>query len=183
MKGMIFTALADLVERDHGLAVWQQALDHCNCSNSGAYSAGGSYPDSEISCMVDFLAQQLEMPKAFILRHFGEELFESLKSSHPFFLTEHTEAKSFLLSIEDVIHKDIEKLYTDTALPWLDYSNVEKPDQLTILYRSKRKLCFLAEGLILGAANHFNCDISIIHSRCIHRGDDDCQLDLQFYER
>lgn len=179
---MIFTALADLVEREHGLAIWQKALDSCNCTNSGAYSAGGTYPDQEILCLVEYLCLELELPKEFVLRHFGEFLFESLKTSHPFFLTPHDDVKSFLLSIKNVIHKDVEKLHPGTYLPWLSYANVETPKQLTMLYQSKRNLCFLAEGLILGAANHFDCEISLIHSRCVHRGDESCQLDIQFYD-
>jgi len=182
MKGMIFTALADLVERDYGLATWQKALDSCDCTNSGAYSAGGSYPDHEILCLVGFLCEELDLPKEFVLRRFGESLFESLKASHPYFLTPHADTKSFLLSIKDVIHKDVEKLHPGTSLPWLSYASEETPKHLTMLYQSKRKLCFLAEGLILGAANHFECEIALIHSRCVYRGDENCQLDIQFYD-
>ena len=52
-----------------------------------------------------------------------------------------------------------------------------------MLYQSKRRLCFLAEGLIQGVAKEYNTEISLIHSKCMHRGDEECHLELSFYDR
>ena len=44
-------------------------------------------------------------------------------------------------------------------------------DARVIVYRSPRRRCALAEGRMPGVAQHFNEELSITQSRCMHRGD------------
>jgi predicted hydrocarbon binding protein len=46
-------------------------------------------------------------------------------------------------------------------------------------YVSHRKLCAFAEGLIEGAAEHYNEPVSIAQPTCMLRGDPACALVLQ----
>lgn len=181
MKGTIFTSLADMVEERYGLESWQSMLDSCPLSTGGSYSSGGIYPDKEILCLVGQLQKQLDLPIDILLRAFGEYLFVGLAKNHQSYLHSKSNARDFILSINDEIHRDIEKLYPGTSFPFIDYQNNDD-NSLTLIYKSKRKLCFLAEGLIQGVANQYNHDIGIIHSKCMHRGDDHCQLDLSFHD-
>lgn len=181
MKGTIFTSLADMVEEHYGLKSWQAMLDACPLSTGGSYSSGGIYPDKEIMCLVSQLQQRLDVPLDILLRTFGEYLFVSLSKMHVNYLLSKRTARDFILSINDEIHRDIEKLYPGTSFPFLEYTN-DIDNNLSLVYRSPRKLCFLAEGLILGVANQYQTDISLIHSKCMHRGDEHCQMDLTFYD-
>ena len=47
-------------------------------------------------------------------------------------------------------------------------------------YRSPRKLCSFAEGLLLGAADHYGEQLTIEQPRCMKRGDDQCVLEIAF---
>jgi predicted hydrocarbon binding protein len=47
-------------------------------------------------------------------------------------------------------------------------------------YGSPRKLCAFAEGLIEGAAAHFEEPVTISQSRCMIRGDERCDLVITF---
>jgi predicted hydrocarbon binding protein len=47
---------------------------------------------------------------------------------------------------------------------------------LELAYRSDRGRCDLAEGLILGAAEHYREAIELSQPACVHRGDDRCVL-------
>ena len=69
----------------------------------------------------------------------------------------------------------------DADLPHMSYED-PAPDQLVILYRSKRKLCRAAEGLIDGVSEHFKTPFKLEHTKCMHRGDDHCRLELTFGE-
>jgi len=89
--------------------------------------------------------------------------------------------KTFLLSIDRYIHVEVNKLYPDSSFPSFRYQDGGE-QELTIYYSSSKKLCFLAEGLIEGAAKHFNNECSLIHSTCMHRGDDCCTFELNFYD-
>lgn len=182
MKGAIFTTLADMVEEKAGLGVWQAALDACPLSNGGGYSSGGIYPDSELMCLVAQLQKKFDLPLDILLRSFGEYLFHRLVDSHPMIRQKHPTAKTFLLAVDQEIHKDIEKLYPGTSFPFISYEEISE-NELVIRYKSPRKLCFLAEGLIAGLAQSYGIEIALIHPKCLHRGDDHCRLELTFYDQ
>ncbi len=170
-----------MVEDEYGLSLWQAILDACPLTNQGGYNAGGIYPDQELLCLVSKLQKKLDIPLDILLRHFGEYLFHQLIEDRNYLLHNSPTAKQFLLSVEKVIHRDVEKLYPGTSFPLIRYLDTA-PNTLTILYKSKRQLCFLAEGLIQGVAKKYNSEVSLIHSKCMHRGDDTCHLELSFYD-
>ena len=64
---------------------------------------------------------------------------------------------------------------TETNLPSIKCERIGD-EQLVIDYRSPRRLCVLAEGLIYGAAEHYNTPIKIEHPVCMHRGSDHCDM-------
>jgi len=49
-------------------------------------------------------------------------------------------------------------------------------------YTSPRKLCFLAEGLIEGAAEQFNTKYELSHTECMHDGADRCALKIKILD-
>jgi hypothetical protein len=83
----------------------------------------------------------------------------------------------FLKSIEPVIHLEVQKLYTEANLPTIDCANGGN-NRLVMNYRSPRKLCILAEGLIQGAATYYQTPIKIDHDVCMHRESDHCELSI-----
>ena len=85
--------------------------------------------------------------------------------------------KRFLLQVDEVIHKEVKRINPDVYLPEFEYID-PAPNELIMLYRSKRKLCALSEGLIQGAANHFDTKVEIKHPVCMHDGHDHCRLEI-----
>jgi hypothetical protein len=77
-------------------------------------------------------------------------------------VNEQPEFLEFLKSIEDVIHKEVKKLYHNPNLPTLDWEQ-EDDRSLDLYYRSPRKLCGLAEGLIRGAAQRYEVEYNLTH--------------------
>ncbi|MFN2628903.1 MAG: V4R domain-containing protein [Gaiellaceae bacterium] len=47
-------------------------------------------------------------------------------------------------------------------------------------YYSPRKLCAFAEGLLLGAGDHYGETVAIEQPKCMHRGDPRCHLEIRF---
>jgi len=76
-----------------------------------------------------------------------------------------------------VIHKEVRKLYNSPNLPTLDCEDIDEKT-LLVKYYSPRKLCLLAEGLIRGAAQHYQTEYSLNHETCMHKGADQCLLRL-----
>jgi len=179
VRGVIFTVLCDMLEEQHGLSFLNEVIDQANLESGGIYTAGGDYPSEEVDKIVLLLERKLGVPKEFILRSYGEYLLGALVTSFPHFF-EVEGLKQFLLGVHDYIHVEVTKLYPDSRLPDFRCADQEL-SQLTMTYYSERKMCHLAEGLIAGAARHFNEEYSLVQSRCLHRGDDSCQFDLVFY--
>jgi hypothetical protein len=51
-----------------------------------------------------------------------------------------------------------------------------------MIYKSPRKLCQLAEGLISGSAKHFNQNYKMTHDPCMHNGSDHCALKVELLD-
>jgi predicted hydrocarbon binding protein len=64
-------------------------------------------------------------------------------------------------------------------LPTFEYTETANGD-LVMFYHSKRKLCYLSEGLITGAAKHFEQHITIEHPEYMHNGAEKCKLVISF---
>lgn len=177
MKGVIFNILENMVIEKCGMETWNDILNSLKVS--GIYTAGKSYPDEELFAFVGEVSARLEMPAEQVVGAFGEFLFSQLASRYPVFLEQEATLKGFLKSVDSVIHVEVKKLYDSPNLPSFTYT---EPDESTLVmeYRSPRQLCLLAEGLIRGAAAHYQDDVSIEHPRCTHKGDDHCDLIVRF---
>ena len=82
---------------------------------------------------------------------------------------------------EPVINAELRKLYPDAQVPEFEFEE-PAPDELVIRYCSPRRLCALAEGLIVGAAAHYCTPIQLDHPECMHRGHAKCQLAVYWQE-
>lgn len=175
MKGVIFNVLEELVIETAGMEGWNAVL--AAAGSDGIYTSGESYSDEELFAIVGEVCKALDMPAEKVVGIFGEYLFDQLDVRHPTFVANASGLKDFLMSVDTVIHGEVLKLYTNPNLPRFEYHD-KGENELTMLYRSPRKLCILAEGLVRGAAKRFGNEISIEHPICMHNGADHCQLDV-----
>jgi predicted hydrocarbon binding protein len=73
---------------------------------------------------------------------------------------------------------EVRKLYPGADVPEFDF---ELRDEVLMMgYRSSRRLCSFAEGLLLGAADHYGEQLTFAQPSCMKRGDDECVLELAF---
>ena len=175
MKGIVFNLLEELVTREHGADAWDDLLDDAGVG--GAYTSLGSYDDAELGALVGAASKALGTPPQDIVRWFGRSAMPSFAASHPHFFVGHDGTRSFLLTLNDMIHPEVRKLYPGAGVPDFDYDTSD-PDVLVMRYRSARRMCEFAEGLIEGAAEHFGESVDIAQPSCMHRGDDHCVLEV-----
>jgi hypothetical protein len=45
-----------------------------------------------------------------------------------------------------------------------------------VLYTSRRQLCALAEGLIVGGGEWYGSELAVEHETCVHHGDAECTM-------
>lgn len=177
MKGVVFTVFNDMVEQEVGIEIWDRILDSVNPDSRGIYTAVEDFPDEELVALITELSGSTGKPVLELLYDFGQYLFHALAMKHSVFIERETDFLEFLKSIEDVIHKEVEKLYPNPILPSLKWEQADS-NSLTLYYQSDRKMCHLAEGLIKGAAERFKVDYSLNHDVCMHSGGEHCKLDI-----
>lgn len=178
MKGIVFNIFADLVTDKFGMDVWDQLIEETSPASGAIYTSAEVYPDGELVAYVTALSALTGAAPEDLIRTFGTYTMHKFYSLHPEFMADHS-AKSFLESVHDVVHVEVKKLHPDTLLPDFEYESAGDT-QLTMLYSSPRKLCHLAEGLIVGTAEIFKEEISLVHGECMHQGADRCRLELNF---
>lgn len=179
MKGIVFTVLNELVEEGFGLAVWQHLLDETG--DDGIFTTSGTYEDQRLFALVGALSAQSGLPVDTLLRSYGEYAIPKFQESFPVFFDRVGTLREFLLSVDGIIHVEVQKLYPTAQLPRIWYDDSDEKS-LVINYQSDRKLCALAEGLILGAATYFSEPVKLTQSECQNCGDDHCAIAVTFQE-
>lgn len=177
MKGIVFNLLEELVEREFGEDAWDDLLDATGLD--GTYTSLGSYPDAELFSLVGAAAEVTGRAPEELIRWFGRESMPTFVAAHADFFAGHPSTRPFLLTITDLIHPEVRKLYPGAGVPDFEY-DTSSDDVLVMYYRSGRRLCTFAEGLIEGAAKHYGEDVAITQPQCMHHGDDHCVLEITF---
>jgi hypothetical protein len=173
MKGVVFNLFEAVVQRELGDDVWDALLDQAQVD--GAYTSLGNYPDDELMKLVAAASAALNKSPDEVVRWFGCSAIPLLAAKHPHFFTAHQSTRPFLLTLNDVIHSEVRKLYPGAEVPVFNY-DTSSPDDLVMHYMSPRKLCALAEGFIEGTAAHYGEELTLEQPTCMKRGDDKCVL-------
>jgi predicted hydrocarbon binding protein len=174
MKGIVYNLLEECVSRDYGADTWDDLLDSTGLD--GVYTSLGSYPDQDLFALVAATSDALGQPADVIIRWFGRNAVPLLASQYPQFFEPHRTTRAFVLTLNDIIHPEVRKIYPGADVPVFDFGS--SSDVLLMSYSSPRKLCAFAEGLLDGAALHYGEQIVIEQPRCMLRGDDRCVLEI-----
>lgn len=177
MKGIIFNLLEQVVSGKYGEETWDSLLDAAGVE--GSYTAVGSYPDEDLFGLVGAASAALSIPADDLIRWFGRSAMPLLAGRYPQFFEGHPSTRSFILTLNEVIHPEVRKLFPGAYAPEFRF-DVSREDRLGLEYVSRRRLCSLAEGLIEGAADHFGEEVTIVQERCAKRGDEGCLLVCTF---
>jgi hypothetical protein len=177
MKGIVFNMLEEIVVREHGEETWEQLLDAAGVE--GAYTSLGNYPDADLVALVGAASAALSLPADDVVRWYGRHALPLLAERYPGFFEPHADARSFVLTLNEIIHPEVRKLYPGADTPDFAF-DASDPDRLVMDYRSARRLCAFAEGLLQGAADHFGQTVAIEQPECMHRGDERCLIAIDF---
>jgi hypothetical protein len=181
MKGIIFNLLEEVVTTYLGENVWDRILEVAGAD--GAYTSLGNYPDEEFASLLAALSRHSGKSEREALKWFGQLSMPYLAQRYPEFFTAHKSLRSFLLSLNDVIHAEVRKLYPGADVPLFEFETpggAAAHDTLIIHYRSKRRLCQLAEGFIAGASDYFDEQVGVSQSCCMLDGAAECAIVCRF---
>jgi hypothetical protein len=180
MKGTIFNELRKMVGEVLGEEAWDDLVERTPLvTRDGVFIGPQVYPDEDLAALVKTASEMTGKPEAELVHAFGRYLFPNLARLHPVFLKPGMTAKSFLKTVDQVIHVEVRKLHPGAILPAFTYED-PAPDRLVMLYRSPRRLCDLVAGLIEGVGTHYGETIGQRHTKCLKQGDPACRFELTF---
>ena len=176
MKGVVFNLLEQLVARDFGEDTWDALLEASGLD--GVYTSLGSYPDEDLAKLVSAASEALAMPADDVVSWLGRNALPLFAERYPQLFEPHDSTRSLVLTLNDIIHPEVRKLYPGADVPEFDF---EVREGVVVMgYHSPRKLCSFAEGLLLGAADHYGERLTIEQPVCMKRGGAQCVLELAF---
>src|SRR5437868_4752728 len=138
MKGVVFNLLEQTVTQEYGEDAWDALLDAAGLE--GAYTSLGSYPDADLMKLVGAASAMLTQPSGAIVKWFGRSAIPLMAERYPQFFTPHQSTRSFVLTLNDVIHPEVRKVYPGADVPVFDF-DMSSDDVLVMGYHSKRKMC------------------------------------------
>jgi hypothetical protein len=177
MKGVIFNLAEQVVSDSFGADAWDDILDRAGLD--GAYTSLGSYPDGDLAALVTASAARLGVAPEVVVRTIGEGAMPLLAQRYPEFFSPHASTRPFLLTLNDIIHPEVRKLYPGADVPEFGFE-VQGDDVLLLQYRSQRRLCALAEGFITGAARLYGESVRLTQPECMLEGAQACVISCVF---
>ena len=175
MKGVIFTHLQEMIESQQGFQVWDAILAHCDLPSGGVFVSTERYPADELFAIVTELSRVTDTAINDLLGSFGEYLFINLHKSMPREVFAPLNLWDLLKGLDSIIHMEVKKLDKKAKPPSLTVLR-SSDKEMVLEYRSTKKLCYLAMGMLKSAANMFSEDVTLAMPVCIHNGHDHCEL-------
>ncbi len=158
MKGVIFNAVEEAVVSLYNEETWDDLLDAAKLD--GHYTSLGSYDDADLAALVGAACPMTGHEPNDLVRVLGRHAFPHLASRYPELVDQAEGTHDFLRRVNDIIHPEVLKLHPDAKPPAFEFEDRED-NVLRITYKSARKLGILAEGLIIGAGDRFNEEVTV----------------------
>lgn len=155
MKGMIFTEFLDMVSEVFSPEMVEDIIERSNLQSQGAYTDIGTYDHQELIRLVKNLSIATHVSISELEITYGKFLFRKLFNRYSDLVSSVQTTFDFLRQVDEHVHVEVLKLYPEAELPKFE-CNVVSPASMTMEYRSNHPFSDLAEGLILGCAEHFN---------------------------
>ncbi|MFT6396968.1 MAG: hypothetical protein ACJAYU_001712 [Bradymonadia bacterium] len=179
MKGTLFVIFEKFVIHNWGEDGLEELMELCPHVFVEPFISPENYPDQWMTDMLLALCGKLNVTPESALHSLGKFAFPELYRYAPVATKTITHPLPFLLLLHGVIHVEVRKLMKEVSPPGFTYEQ-PAPDQLIMHYHSNRQLCYLAEGILDGVAEHFQVPIQRKQTSCTHRGDSSCVFLLQF---
>jgi Haem-NO-binding len=141
----------------------------------GGYRFDASYPDDELRLIIRGIAEATGTHPADLLEMYAEAMVPGLLEVYGFLVDPRWSFIDLLVNTQDVIHKGLKANSPDAKPPDMQVQR-SGPEAVAISYRSRRRLCSVAKGIIRGVAARYQVNVVIGEERCMLRGDPECLI-------
>lgn len=152
---------------------WHEWLTKANLLEALFYL--GMPLDREAKMLISAAAEVSHKSINQFLKDFGKFIAPHLVSQFSHHIDKKWDLLDFLEHTEEYIHKEVRRQIPRSNPPNLRSSRPDK-DKVLIHYYSPLRMCAFAEGIIEQAAELYNEKISIVQSKCMLKGDSECEI-------
>ncbi len=178
MKGIIFNLLEEFISKEFGDVVLEEIYVESKLQDDvPPFLAPVSYSDDQILSMVVTLSEKTGESIPDLLHAIGKFSIPILAEKYSVFFENCKDFRKFMQTVNEIHFIEIKKLYDDARPPEIIFQDIDK-DTFKIHYRSQRKLCDLAKGLIEGTAEIYETDIQYKKESCMNDGKDECIFEV-----
>ena len=174
MQGVIFDQLERYAVRELGGDALARIRDLTGSGATG-YRFDSDYPDEGFQVILRGVAEATGRTTEQVAEDFGRALVPALFDIYGFLVDPSWNFFEFLLKTETTIHRGV-KLNSRGARPPVIQAALIGSKTIKIAYRSERRLCRVAFGIIRGAASRYGVEITIAEELCMLRGDPECLI-------
>lgn len=175
MRGMMFVAFVDWMERRFGEDIADGVLCATPTATGGAYTNVGQYEYQELLALVTTLSGTVGQPASALCEDFGQFLLPVLAEKHQSFMDLSSGLRGFLQGLDSHIHKEVLRLYPNSLPPKVrvqDRASEDPQDpSIALHYESHRPMADLALGLLLGSIKYFKADATVTREDDLSRAD------------
>lgn len=174
MHGIIFKSLKDFVVSNHDHETWDAVRREAGLEQR-VYLPIQTYEEGELVSLVRAAADLTDEPIPDLLEAYGEFAAGLFLDTYDNVVREDWDALDLVANTEEGIHEVLRAHNPNLDPPEL-VCRREDDAQVTILYRSDRRLCFVAKGIVRGVADHYGERVSVTERACMHDGSDHCRI-------
>lgn len=154
MKGVVFVELLSMAEQAVGEDAVDKVVSGCPLASKGAYTSVGSYDSGELGTLVKGFSNATGHSVDALQRQFGHWMLRRFTETYAPFFDVKPDAFSMLESIENEVHVEVRKLYSDAELPRFDTTRLDDRT-MRLVYTSPRRLISFCQGLIEATFKHY----------------------------
>lgn len=180
MHGIIFSELRKYADTRLGAGAWNRLLTSAKLGNK-LYLPIQEYPDSDVVALVGATCEATGLPMEAVLEDFGAFIAPSLLKLYRTLVQPEWKTLDVLEHTESTIHTVVRARNPGAKPANLQAVRVS-PTEVDLTYRSERRLCAVAKGILRGLSEHYGESISITETQCMHSGADCCRMEVRAME-
>lgn len=182
MIGVIPHLLFDFVEKNWGAEGLQELKARARMAADKTIRLDTYYPEEEWQRLFEAAVALTHLQPEYLEQAFGRYCVEDLVLRFPGFFEGAVCARD-MIRRQPLIHNFIAASVQDpvSRRAVLDKFRLEEtPDETIVHYVSPNRLCDFYRGLAQGAAERFGEVLTITETRCMKRGDEECELHVRY---
>ncbi|MCK4235781.1 MAG: heme NO-binding domain-containing protein [Candidatus Krumholzibacteria bacterium] len=179
MKGIINKGIEEFVTKKFGAETWEKIKSLAGCEEP-FFTVSFDYPDEMTVALVKAASEASGLPMDAVMIDYGKYLVpNTLKENYPtYFKLAGSSPREFLLNM-NYVHEHVTRNTPSSTPPKFRYEELTD-GRLLMKYQSKRMLCPVLHGLILGVGILFDQELKVRETACMKKGDPECIMEVTF---